>query len=148
MPPTRRTSGNTSAANHNSIQHTLNFGTKSRVSKPGSRSILDTKNEKTTKADLVPSPTTTSSSAASPAPAPVYEIEDRKAEQQPTEASSRSENVIREQTKVELQLPKSEDDIKAENLTDAAIRRYWDAEENKRIAPRGTRASLHIWLIA
>jgi hypothetical protein len=45
--------------------------------------------------------------------------------------------VVREQTKVELRLPKSEDDIKAERLTDADIRKYWDAEEKKRIAPRG-----------
>ena len=136
MPPTRRRSGNTGAANHRSGQPTLNFGTKSRVSKPATRSLLDTKQEKITKADYVSSPTI-SSSAASPAPTPVHEIEEKKAEQQPTEASTRSENVIREQSKVELQLPKSEDDIKAEKLTDAEIRRYWEAEENKRTAPRG-----------
>jgi DNA polymerase delta subunit 4 len=125
MPQPRRKSGNTTSQSVG--QPTLNFGTKSRVSKPSSR-LSDVKKQKG-EADLV-------RSASSASPTPVRDIEEP-SEQAPAPASSKSENVVREQTKVELRLPKSEDDIKAERLTDADISKYWDAEEKKRIAPRG-----------
>src|SRR5690606_2436676 len=117
MPPPRRRSGGTTS--HSANQPTLNFGGKSRVSKPSSRPS-DVKNLKE-KAEFA-------RSTSSASPTPVHEIEEP-SKQAPAAASSKSENVVREQVKVELRVPKSEEDLKAEKLTAADIRRYWNAEE-------------------
>lgn len=140
MPPRRR-SGHTSASNHASTQGTLNFGSKSRISKP-TQKPLDAKkaHEKT---DLLRSKL---SASPAPAPTPVHEIAESTStstslttepEQQPAPGSLRSEHVVREQAKVELRVPASEEDVKAAKITDADIKRYWEAEERKRLTPRG-----------
>lgn len=128
MPPARRRSGHTSAASQPSGQGTLNFGSKSRVSKPAQKS-LDIKNEKEKTHPL--------RSKLSTSPAPIHEIEEPTTNQQPAPASSKSDNVVREQVKVGLQAPKSEEDIEACKLSDVDIRRYWEAEEKRRLIPRG-----------
>ncbi|KAL1959207.1 hypothetical protein VTO42DRAFT_2712 [Malbranchea cinnamomea] len=137
MAPTRRRSGHANPASHHSTQSTLNFGHKARVSKPTQRHV-DAKKEKE-KAEIL----RTELPSASPVHDTVHEIEEP-ARQQPAAASSKSENVVREQARAEMQAPKSEVDIKAAKLTDADIRRYWEAEEKKRRAPRVHQEDLSI----
>ncbi|EEH22389.1 hypothetical protein PABG_04600 [Paracoccidioides brasiliensis Pb03] len=138
MPTTtRRRSGN-----HQ--QSTLSFGGQQKVSKPTSTSSLAGK--KGLKAD-VSSPVAevrqrSVSGSASPAPtaSPATTVVTHPAEiepeQRPVAASSKSENVIAEQARVELRQPKSEEDVRAEALTEMDIRQYWQREEEGRIAAR------------
>ncbi|PGH04308.1 hypothetical protein AJ79_07156 [Helicocarpus griseus UAMH5409] len=137
MPTTRRRSGNPS-------QSTLSFGAQHKVSKPTSTSSLTGKKG----AKNVNSPVTelrqrSTSGSASPAPAsvtsPVPEAQlpaEVEPEQKPVAPSLRSENVVAEQARVEVRLPESEEDKRAEALTEKDIRSYWQAEEDSRIAPR------------
>ncbi|EEP79789.1 conserved hypothetical protein [Uncinocarpus reesii 1704] len=140
MPPPRRRSGNSSTAGH---QQTLSFGPKSRVSKPTSVPA-SLKNAKNTSSPSPPARSRLiaveisnkahrSSKSASPE-AP--DVVDPVVDPQPIAASSKSENVVREQAREQVQLPRSAEDRRAEELTDRDIRRYWHAEEAKRIAPR------------
>ena len=140
MPPARRRSGHTTAANHASNQGTLNFGSKSRISKP-TQKTHDAKKERE-KAGLL-------RSKHSASPAPIHEIEDPKTstEQEPAPASLRSEHVVREQAKVELRGPESEEDVKAAKITDADIKRYWEEEERRRLTPRGVYYPVSRWSV-
>ncbi|OJD10577.1 hypothetical protein AJ78_08455 [Emergomyces pasteurianus Ep9510] len=89
-------------------------------------------------------PTTVPTSPApAPAPAPaaaaaaaVHHHAEIESEQKPVASSLRSENIITEQARVELRLPKSEEDKKAEALTESDIKKYWENEEAGRLAPR------------
>jgi hypothetical protein len=46
--------------------------------------------------------------------------------------------VVRQQVVVEIRQSKSEEDRRAEALAEGDIRRYWQREEEKRRAPRGS----------
>ncbi|PGH03477.1 DNA polymerase delta subunit 4 [Blastomyces parvus] len=151
MPPptTRRRSGN-------SAQSTLSFGAQHKVSKPTTTTLAGKKGKKSTDgSSAVPAPVTelrqrSASGSASPAPESPLEPTSPPAttketaqhppeiepEQKPVAASSRSENIISEQARAELRLPKSEEDRRAAALTEGDIRRYWENEEAGRLAPR------------
>ena len=49
-----------------------------------------------------------------------------------------SEVAVEKQTKIELDKPKTEEEMLAEKVTDAQIKSYWRAREAERITPRGT----------
>ncbi|OAX79680.1 hypothetical protein ACJ72_05998 [Emergomyces africanus] len=149
MPTTtRRRSGN-------SGQSTLSFGTQHKVSKPTtSSSLLTGKNGKKVSSPVTELRQRSASGSASPAPgmsdptsgptspaavaaAPaVHHHAETESEQKPVASSLRSENIITEQTRVELRLPKSEEDKRAEALTETDIKKYWENEEAGRLAPR------------
>lgn len=117
MPLTRRKAGNAAAAARTPhAQSTLSFGSKSRVTKPSATSS-STKKAKDDPAltEIISQPIST--------PEP---------EQLPT-----SEIAIRQQAKVEVAQPKSDDERKAGDITDVQLKRYWKKEEEKRKAPRG-----------
>ncbi|EER43697.1 DNA polymerase delta subunit 4 [Histoplasma capsulatum var. duboisii H88] len=142
MPATtRRRSGN-------SNQSTLSFGAQHKVSKPTtiSSSLAGKKGKKTTDvsspagklrrrgASGSVSPVSVTSPAVEP-PSPKANVQcpaEIESEQKP----SRSENIIAEQARVELRLRKSEEDRRAEELTEEDIRKYWENEEAGRLAPR------------
>ncbi|EGE81126.1 hypothetical protein RJZ56_000820 [Blastomyces dermatitidis] len=156
-PTTRRRSGN-------SHQSTLSFGTQHKVSKPTTTTLAGTKGKQTSDVSSpvsVPSPAPapvtelrqrSASGSASPASIPspesalkptsptatetVQHPAEIEPEQKPVASSLRSENIISEQTRVELRLPKSEEDSRAEALTEGDIKRYWENEEAGRLAPR------------
>lgn len=154
MPPRRRRSGNSAASTTNTHQQTLSFGgSKSRVSKPtslkhskdiSSSSPVEipshTRHKKPSIASKSPSlsvSSSTTSSIAGDEDAEVHEDGEATAQLNPIAASSKSENVVREQARVQAQLPRSEEDKQALALTDAHIREYWATEESSRRAPRG-----------
>lgn len=56
-----------------------------------------------------------------------------------------AELVVREQAKAEAEQPLSEEDRRALKVTEADLKRYWQNEEAKRKAPRGT---LYFWACA
>lgn len=128
--PARRSTGRTAS----SQQSKLSFGTQSRVTKPAA-----TAPGKQIKDPIVSENAKQSSVSASPSPAPDTSIP----EQVPVTSSAESskphvaELAIREQVKEELSQPQTEEDKKALKVSDAQIRRYWDNEERKRLAPRG-----------
>ncbi|EEH05572.1 conserved hypothetical protein [Histoplasma capsulatum G186AR] len=146
MPATtRRRSGN-------SNQSTLSFGAQHKVSKPTtiSSSLAGKKGKKTTDvsspagelrrrgASGSVSPVSVTSPAVEP-PSPKANVQcpaEIESEQKPVASSSRSENIIAEQARVELRLRKSEEDRRAEELTEEDIRKYWENEEAGRLAPR------------
>ena len=124
MPPTRRKSSHTTSTRS---QQTLSFSSRSnKVTKPSvpapSKSLEKTKNaEKLAKASTSPSP----------APEVVVEVQ---SDQKPTEA----ELAIREQAEPQVKkVEKSEVEKKAEKIGNAQLKRYWDAKEKERKAPRG-----------
>ncbi|KKZ67187.1 hypothetical protein EMCG_07132 [[Emmonsia] crescens] len=148
MPTTtRRRSGNSS-------QSTLSFGAQHKVSKPtttSSSSLADKKGKHTADVTelrqrsvsgsaspaLVTSPASVSSPpAAATAAAAVQHHAEIEPEQKPVASSLQSANIITEQARAELRLPKSEEDRRAEALTERDIKKYWENEEAGRLAPR------------
>ncbi|KAE8356335.1 DNA polymerase delta subunit 4 [Aspergillus coremiiformis] len=114
MPPTRRRSGQATAARSN--QATLSFGSKSRVTKP---SATPTQTQKTKDLEqVVPS---ISEKTLEPEPAPVTHV---------------AELAVRQQAQAEIQPPLSEEDEKAIKITQRDLQQYWRKQEEKRKAPR------------
>ncbi|KAK2790662.1 hypothetical protein FQN52_005418 [Onygenales sp. PD_12] len=145
MPPTRRRSGgpNTSSSTGPGNQSTLSFGGQSRISKPTTTTTHTGK--KATAATVTQlrqqrqRSTSGGSASASPAPEPVpapvpAEIEP---EQCALPASSRSDEVVREQARVELK-GRERDAVEglADSVSEGEIEGYWEREEAGRIAPR------------
>ncbi|WEW56876.1 hypothetical protein PRK78_002331 [Emydomyces testavorans] len=153
MPSSRRRSGNSAATGH---QKTLPFSSNTRISKPttASPSLKHAKEHSSTvsppyrspsiaveissssqkkKKKKPSSPRSSLGAAAQEGPADV--VDSRVVKPHPIAASSQSANVVREQARVQVHLPRSEEDKRAEALTEKDIRRYWEAEEAKRIAP-------------
>ncbi|KAK2736455.1 hypothetical protein FQN55_001631 [Onygenales sp. PD_40] len=149
MPPTRRRSGgpNTSGPGN---QSTLSFGGQSRISKPTTTTHTGKKATATTVTQLrqqrqrsTSGGSASASASASPAPEPVpapvpAEIEP---EQRALPASSRSDEVVREQARVELKGRETErerDAVEglADSVSEEEIEGYWEREEAGRIAPR------------
>lgn len=142
MSTTRRRSGN-------SNQSTLSFGAQHKVSKPtttSSSSLAGKKGKQT--ADVTELRQRSVSGSASPAlvtspasvsspPAAVQYHTEIEPEQKPVASSLQSANIITEQARAELRLPKSEEDRRAEALTERDIKKYWENEEAGRLAPRG-----------
>jgi DNA polymerase delta subunit 4 len=120
MPPGRRKSGNPSASARNAAaQSTLSFNSKSaRVTKPAAADAS------TKKALLEISEAALAEAVGSP-----------HSEDIDTEAEA-VEVPIRQQTKPVV--AKDEAELKAEKVSDLQLKRYWNAEEDKRKAPRGT----------
>ncbi|OJD27937.1 hypothetical protein ACJ73_00665 [Blastomyces percursus] len=133
-----------------SHQSTLSFGSQHKISKPTTTTLAGKKGKKTSD---VSSPVTelrqrSASGSASPSPdsalkhtsptaaEPIQHPTEIEPEQKPVASSLRSENIISEQARVELRLPKSEEDSRAEALTEGDIKRYWENEEAGRLAPR------------
>ncbi|KMU89648.1 hypothetical protein CIHG_07455 [Coccidioides immitis H538.4] len=147
MPPTRRRSGNPASTRH---QQTLSFGTKSRISKPtsgpSSKHLKDISSPSPTAEPELAGRKGVSKSPSPAAPTLVADVAEQEVvvPAQPIAASSKSENVVREQARVQLQAPKSAEDKKAEALTEEDIRRYWEAEEAKMSAPRVHQEGLSI----
>lgn len=108
MPP-RRTSARTSQA-------TLSFGANNRVTKPTPTTAHKNK--------LVDS-----SAQVQPQQSPVTSIE-------PSEPHI-AEKAVRQQAEKESGQPWTEDEVQAARLTEGDLRRYWNAEEGSRKAPRG-----------
>ncbi|ODM20195.1 hypothetical protein SI65_05183 [Aspergillus cristatus] len=131
MPPTRRRTGNTSAAN----QSTLSFGSSARVTKP-----------------TAPTPTSQKAKALEPAasvvpeehkpekPQPSNDVaEPQQIPVTPAEPSKphTAELAVRGQAKVETkETPWGEEDKKALNVSEKDLVRYWKSEEEGRRAPR------------
>ncbi|KAH8696328.1 putative DNA polymerase delta subunit 4 [Talaromyces proteolyticus] len=122
MPP-RRSTGRTASRQ----QSTLSFGTNTRVTKPSA--TVPGKQIK----DIEPIATNILKEATRdtslPEQAPVA----------PPSGSSKphvAEIAVREQTKKELEQPLTEEDRQALKVTDAALRKYWNEEEQRRTAPR------------
>ncbi|KAI1915162.1 hypothetical protein LOZ61_001838 [Ophidiomyces ophidiicola] len=145
----RRRSGN-SAAPTTHQQSTLTFGSKSRISKPTSTpsTLKQAKNNVSSSSSSASTP---SPPSLSPSPITVEvpshikpvttttaaaKHEEATAVEQPVAGSSKSENAVREQAQLHAQLPKTEEDRRAERLTQKDIQRYWQTEEENRIAPR------------
>ncbi|KAK2810985.1 hypothetical protein FQN50_002578 [Emmonsiellopsis sp. PD_5] len=141
MPPTRRRSGgpNTSSSTTGAgNQSTLSFGGQSRISKPTTTTThtgkkatitqLRQQRHRSTSGGSSPAPT---SASASPAPVPA-EIEP---EERALPASSRSDEVVREQARVELRERDGVEGL-AEGVSEGEIEGYWEREEAGRIAPR------------
>ncbi|KAK2794410.1 hypothetical protein FQN51_000853 [Onygenales sp. PD_10] len=148
MPPTRRRSGgpNTTSTGPGN-QSTLSFGGQSRISKPTTTTThTGKKTSATTVTQLrqqrqrsTSGGSASASASASPAPEPVpapvpAEIEP---EQCALPASSRSDEVVREQARVELK-GRERDAVEglAEGVSEEEIEGYWEREEAGRIAPR------------
>ncbi|KAI1919940.1 hypothetical protein LOZ65_004218 [Ophidiomyces ophidiicola] len=144
----RRRSGN-SAAPTTHQQSTLTFGSKSRVSKPTSTpsTLKQAKNNVSSSSpssastpsppSFSPSPITVEvPSHIKPATTTTVKHEEATPVEQPVAGSSKSENAVREQARLHAQLPKTEEDRRAERLTQKDIQRYWQTEEENRIAPR------------
>jgi DNA polymerase delta subunit 4 len=126
MPPRRSTRRAASGG-----QSTLSFGAQSRVTKPSA--TAPGKQVKNIKPKVEEISKVSSPDTAFPQQIPVTS----------SAASSKphiAELAIREQAKDELSQPASEEDRKALKISEAQITRYWDNEEQNRIAPRGMRA--------
>ena len=115
MPPSRRRGGNTAATRSN--QATLSFGSKSRVTKPSA--APSTRSQKAKDLDLID---TTRSST--PSVEDVSEAE--QASVTPTEPSQPhvAELAVRKQAQTEIQQPRSEEDAKAEKITERQLQQY------------------------
>jgi DNA polymerase delta subunit 4 len=127
MPPRRRTGQGTARTQ----QATLSFGSESRVTKPSATSSTKkTKNVEPIADEVISQSSLDTSVPAQTVVAP------------PSEASRPhiAEVVVREQAKSEIEKPLSEEDRRALSITDADLKRYWRAEEQKRKAPRGQSA--------
>ena len=129
MPPSRRHAAST---RHASGQSTLSFGAQARVTKP-STSHASTKKGKDATAAVTEILRATSPASSTTTPPSLQEVVEP-----PAAGSSRPDNAVRQQVTVEIRQPKSEEDRRAGALTDAEIMRYWEKEEEKRRAPRGT----------
>lgn len=96
-------------------QATLSFGSRSRVSKPSSQSReskhLDSK--------------------------PVAQAEQVPVTPKEPSQPHVAEVAVRDQARTEIQQPWSEEDEKAVKVTEQDLERYWRAEEEKRLTPRG-----------
>jgi DNA polymerase delta subunit 4 len=116
MPATRRarTSGGPATKG---AQSTLSFGGRSRVTKavpPASKLSKD--NTESIKAEAI-----------------TIEPETQKAEL----GHVFSDAAVQRQAEIELSKPKTEEEVLAEKVSDAQIKKYWRAREAERITPRG-----------
>jgi len=111
MPPSRR--GHVTVSK--GAQSVLSFGN-TKVTKPSTHSSSKDK----------PKSTTTSPSSKI--------IEPSSPKLTPGHVSSEAAIVSR--TKIEIEKEKTEEEIKAEKITDAQIKKYWRTRENERSAPR------------
>jgi DNA polymerase delta subunit 4 len=122
MPPRRSTGRNASAR---SQQATLSFGAKSRITKP---SASTAQGKKTKDVEQISSATPLDTSLPEQAPVP------------PPATSSKphvAEVAVQNQAEEELEKPQTAEDRKALKVPEAELKRYWNAEERKRKAPRG-----------
>jgi DNA polymerase delta subunit 4 len=128
MPTTRRKAAATPSTRN---QSTLSFNNKSaRITKPSQQ---DT--------------TTTTKKAQSKLSEPIQEVEIETPEPETAEVDQQEQDGETEiaipvspvkKRKVVKGTAKSEREISAEKVTDAQIKKYWKAEEDARLAPRGT----------
>ncbi|RDH36703.1 DNA polymerase delta, subunit 4-domain-containing protein [Aspergillus welwitschiae] len=133
MPPSRRRGGNTAATRSN--QATLSFGSKSRVTKPSA--APSTRSQKAKDLDLIDT-TRSSNTTRSSTPSVEDVPEAEQASVTPTEPSQPhvAELAVRKQAQTEIQQPRSEEDAKAEKITERQLQQYWKKEEAKRQGPR------------
>ena len=111
MPPRRRTA--------NTGQSTLSFGSQARVTKPV------TAPSKAKALDSLPR------TKASPTPeSPLSEVPE-------TSKPHVAELVVRQQAAAEVEAPPTEEDRQALKLNKQDIWRYWRAQDENRLAPRG-----------
>ncbi|OJJ77502.1 hypothetical protein ASPBRDRAFT_50376 [Aspergillus brasiliensis CBS 101740] len=127
MPPSRRRGGNTAATRSN--QAILSFGSKSRVTKPSA--APSTHSQKAKDLDLIDA-----TRSKTPSVEDVSEAE--QATVTPTEPTQPrvAELAVRKQARTEIQQPRSEEDAKAEKITERQLQQYWKKEEAKRQGPR------------
>ena len=125
MPPTRRKSGNSQASTRTAAaQSTLSFNAKSaRVTKPAVRDAAGKKStSKISQAALVEA---------------VDSVQSEDVETEPKVV----EVPVRQRAKPVIERDEAEQ--RAEKMSDAQLKRYWKAEEDKRKAPRGTTQDLY-----
>ncbi|KAL1971356.1 hypothetical protein VTN77DRAFT_308 [Rasamsonia byssochlamydoides] len=130
MPPRRRTGQSATTR-----QSTLSFGSKSRVTKPSSTSVSAKKIKDVDYIDEAVSKASLDTSV------------DAQALVAPPSGLSQphiAEVVVREQAKSEIEKPLTEEDRRALKITDADLKKYWKAEEEKRKAPRVHQEDLDI----
>src|SRR5690348_12482488 len=135
MPPSRRKSNNPATRSSNPTQATLSFHNKSaRVSKP---SIADSTAAKKASSRLSEPAEIqileSTSLPTKPQPEPTEEVATVDV---PQPVASESEPKPKPKAK-RAAAPRDEADVAAEKITDAQLRRYWQAEEDSRLAPRG-----------
>jgi DNA polymerase delta subunit 4 len=116
MPATRRsrTSGGPATKG---AQSTLSFGGRNKVTK------------------AVPAASKLSKDIIESTKAEVVDIEPET--QKPELGHVFSEAAVQKQAEIELSKPKSEEELLAEKVSDAQIKKYWKAREAERTTPRG-----------